>query len=65
MDGRELKQYERFKEEAQFLRSENQHLRLELNACRPACYRASVRIDRLEQRSTRTQQGSGVNGIKP
>jgi len=50
MDGRELKQYERFKQEAQFLRSENQHLRRELDTYRPAWYRASVRIDKLEQR---------------
>lgn len=49
MDGRELAQYERFKEEAQFLRSENQHLRRELDTYRPAWYRASVRIDQLEQ----------------
>jgi len=47
MDGRELKQYERFKGEAQFLRSENQHLRRELDTYRPAWYRASVRIDKL------------------
>jgi len=50
MDGRELKQYERWKEEVQNLRAENQHLRLELMACRPALYRADVKIDRLEQR---------------
>ena len=49
MDGRELKQYERFKGEAQFLRSENQHLRRELDTYRPAWYRSSVRIDQLEQ----------------
>lgn len=49
MDGRELKQYERFKQEAQFLRSQNQHLERGLNTYRPAWYRASVRIDKLEQ----------------
>jgi transposase len=49
MDGRELKQYERFKEEAQSLRSHNQHLRRELDTYRPAWYRASVRIDQLDQ----------------
>ena len=49
MDGRELKQYERFKQEAQFLRSQNQHLQRELDTCRPAWYRSSVRIDKLEQ----------------
>ena len=50
MDGRELKQYESWKEEVQRLRWENQHLRRELDTYRPAWYRASVRIDKLEQR---------------
>jgi hypothetical protein len=50
MDGRELKQYERFKQEAQFLRSQNQHLQRELDTYRPAWHRSSVRIDKLEQR---------------
>ena len=50
MDGRELKQYERWKEEAQRLRGENQHLRLELSAAQPALYRAGERIHRLRQR---------------
>jgi transposase len=50
MDGRELKQYERFKEEAQFLRSHNQHLERELDTYRPSWYRASLRIDKLEQK---------------
>jgi transposase len=49
MDARELKQYERWKEQVQFLRDENRHLRLELMACRPELYRAHQRIDRLEQ----------------
>jgi transposase len=53
MDARELKQYERWKQEVQYLRGENQHLRLELNACRPALYRAYQRIDRLEQANCR------------
>ena len=51
MDGRELKQYERWQEEVQHLRRENQHLRLELMACRPALYRADQQIDRLQQRN--------------
>lgn len=50
MDGLELKQYERWKEEVQRLRGENQHFRLELGACRPALYRAGNRIGKLEQR---------------
>ena len=51
MDGRELKQYERWKAEVQSLRDENRHLRLELNACRPELYRAHQRIDWLERRN--------------
>jgi transposase len=50
MDGRELKQYESSKEQVQRLRGENQDLRRELDTYRPAWYRASVRIDKLEQR---------------
>jgi transposase/uncharacterized protein YukE len=49
MNGVELKQDERFKQEAQFLRSQNQHLQRELDTYRPAWYRASKRIDTLEQ----------------
>lgn len=50
MDRRELLQYEAWKEEAQSLRAENQHLRLELLACRPALYRADQRVADLEER---------------
>ena len=50
MDGQELKQYESWKQEVQRLRAENQHLRREVDTYRPAWYRASVRIDRLQQR---------------
>lgn len=49
MDGRELRQYERFKDEAQFLRSRLQHLQREVDTYRPAWYRAATRIDKLEQ----------------
>jgi transposase len=49
MDGRELKQYERWKEEAHRLRMENQHLRLEVTSLGPSLYRAHQKIDRLEQ----------------
>ena len=55
MDRRELRQYEAWKEEVQRLRAENQHLRLELMACRPALYRADRRIDRLEQRAAKLE----------
>jgi transposase len=53
MDGRELKQYLRFKDEAHALRMENQHLRCELNACRPELHRADMRIDVLEQHNAK------------
>src|SRR5580658_3439462 len=50
MDGRELKQYEHWRDEAHRLRAGNQHLEAELNYFRPACYRATVRISELEKR---------------
>ena len=50
MDGRELRQYEAWKLEVQDLRAGNQHLRLELMACRPALYRAGQRVGVLEER---------------
>jgi transposase len=50
MDARELKQYERFKDEAQCLRARTRHLELELGVCGPALHRAQQKIDRLEQR---------------
>jgi hypothetical protein len=50
MDRRELRQYEAWKDEVQFLRGQNQHLRLELMACRPALYRAGQRVADLEER---------------
>ena len=50
MDRRELRQYEAWRDEAQRLRAENQHLRLELMACRPALYRAGQRAADLEER---------------
>src|SRR5690606_12687429 len=53
MDARELRQYERFEDEAQHLRAMNLHLRQELRACQPEVYRAFQRIDRLEQANRR------------
>ncbi len=50
MDGREFRQYEKWRDEAQYLRGENQHLRQELNALRPESYRDGIRIGRLEER---------------
>src|SRR5208337_628557 len=52
MDGRTLeKRYDEVLRETQFLRDRCRHLEQELNACRPALYRAEQRIDRLEQRN--------------
>ena len=50
MDGVELKRWNERLQEVQSLRGEVQHLRQELNVCRPALYRAYQKIDRLEQR---------------
>src|SRR3954454_19263532 len=50
MDRRGIWQYEAWKEEAQRLRAENQHLRLGLMACRPELYRAGQRVADLEER---------------
>jgi hypothetical protein len=50
MDGRERKQYEQWRSEVEHLRFENRHLRRDLDTYRPAWYRASVRIDKLQQR---------------
>lgn len=55
MDARELKQYERFKSEAQFLRGHAHHLELELRAVRPQLDRANRRIDQLEQSNAEYQ----------
>ena len=56
MDGRELKQFLRFRDEAYTLRLENQHLRCELNACRPELYQAGQRIGSLEQHNAKLLQ---------
>ena len=53
MDARELKQYERFKDEAQLLRAHAHHLELELGALRPQAYRSDQTIDRLRQANAR------------
>jgi transposase len=50
MDRRELRQYEAWKSEAQALRDENRHLRLELRACQPELYHAGLRVGELEDR---------------
>jgi hypothetical protein len=49
MDGRELKAYERFKEQAQFYRARCYDLEGERRVTGPELYRAYQRIDRLEQ----------------
>ena len=50
MDGRALKHEQLWKEQVQYLRGENDHLRLELMAARPQMYRDGQRIGRLEER---------------
>lgn len=56
MDGAELKLWNQRLGQVQFLRGQNQHLQRELDACRPALYRAEVKIDRLEQRVQKLAQ---------
>jgi len=51
MDGRELKAYERFKEQAQHFRARCYDLEGELRVTGPELYRAYQKIDRLEQRN--------------
>jgi transposase len=60
MDGRELKQWESWKEEVQYLRGENQHLRVELVAMRPRAYRAEQQIDRLQQQVQKLKQENKI-----
>jgi transposase len=50
MNRAEVKRWNQWKDEVQRVRAENQHLQLELDACRPQLYRADQKIDRLEQR---------------
>jgi hypothetical protein len=50
MDGRELKQYEKWKAESHFLGTQNQHLERELATYRPAWYRACQRVGVLEEK---------------
>jgi transposase len=50
MDGRELKAYERFKEQAQLFRARCYDLEGELRMVGPELYRADQKIDRLQQR---------------
>jgi hypothetical protein len=50
MDGRELKAYERFKEQAQFYRARTYHLEAELRGIGPRLFRANLKIGRLQER---------------
>src|SRR6266851_4000305 len=56
MDGAELNRWNERAQEIEYLRGQNRHLHLELNACRPALYRADMKIDRLEQRNQKLTQ---------
>jgi regulator of replication initiation timing/transposase-like protein len=53
MDAGELRRYERFKDEAQCLRGQVHHLKMELRALGPQVHRAKQKIDRLEQSNAR------------
>ena len=50
MDGRELKAYERFKEQAQFYRARTYDLEADLRVLGPANYRANQKISDLQER---------------
>jgi hypothetical protein len=50
MDRRELRQYEAWKAEAQFLRDENRFLRQERDVYRRDSYRSGLRVGVLEER---------------
>jgi hypothetical protein len=50
MDRRELRQYEAYKSEAQFLRDENRFLRQERDVYRRDWYRSGLRVGALEER---------------
>lgn len=56
MDGRLLRQLDALKQEAQQLRSENRHLRLDRDAWRIQLHEAGQRIDRLERRLEKAQR---------
>ena len=53
MDGRELKQYNAWRDEAHRLRDENRHQRLDLMAAVPQMYRDGNRIGVLEEQTQR------------
>lgn len=56
MDGKLLRQLDALKQEAQQLRSENRHLRLDRDAWRIQLHEAGQRIDRLERRLEKAQR---------
>lgn len=60
MDGRELKAYERFKEQAQFYRARAYDLEAELRVVGRELYRAYQKIDRLERRVEKLTAENGV-----
>src|ERR1700722_2779720 len=49
MDGRELKAYQRFKEQSQVYRARCYDLESEVRVMRPELHRAHKRIDQIEQ----------------
>ena len=56
LNSTQLKQYERYKAQAEFLRGENQNLRLELLALQPRVYRADQKIERLGRLNERLRR---------
>ena len=57
MDGRQLlKQYDHFKEQAQFYRDRCYHLEGELRVVNPALYRAQQQINHLERQAAQLQK---------
>jgi hypothetical protein len=60
MDGRELKAYERFKEQAQHFRSRTYHLEYELRGIGPRLFRANMKIGRLQERLEKVQADNAV-----
>jgi transposase len=60
MDGRELKAYERFKEQAQHFRARAYYLEAELREVGPKLFRAHMKIGRLEDRLEKVESENAV-----
>src|SRR5260221_4864971 len=60
MDGREIKRYEHFKDQAQIYRARTYDLEAELRGIGPRLFRAHMKIGRLEERLERVQAENAV-----